>query len=98
MISMADDPAGLTDEHESEIVQTCFALLFLKRATTPPLVPLTPPEVTERVVGDAIRHGIEHIWMQPGAESEAAIAACREAGINVIAGGSCVLVVLGYRE
>ena len=37
---------GLTDEHESEIVQTCFALLFLKRATTPPLVPLTPPEVT----------------------------------------------------
>ena len=59
---------------------------------------ITPPAVTERVVGEAIRHGIEHIWMQPGAESEVAIAACREAGINVIADGSCVLVVLGYRE
>ena len=54
---------------------------------------ITPPAVTERIVGEAIRHGIEHIWMQPGAESEAAIAACREAGINVIADGSCVLVV-----
>ena len=36
--------------------------------------------------------------MQPGAESEAAVEACRRAGINVIADGSCVLVVLGYRE
>ena len=59
---------------------------------------ITPPAVTERIVGEAISHGIEHIWMQPGAESEAAIAVCREAGVNVIADGSCVLVVLGYRE
>jgi hypothetical protein len=36
--------------------------------------------------------------MQPGAESEDAIAACRAAGLDVIADGSCVLVVLGYRE
>jgi hypothetical protein len=42
---------GLTDEHESDIVQTCFALLFLKRATTPPIVPVTPQGVT--VGGDA---------------------------------------------
>jgi len=59
---------------------------------------ITPPAVTERVVAEAIRKGIEHIWMQPGAESERAVAACRAAGINVIADGSCVLVVLGYRE
>jgi predicted CoA-binding protein len=59
---------------------------------------ITPPPVTERVVEEAIRKGIEHIWMQPGAESDRAIEACRAAGINVIADGSCVLVVLGYRE
>jgi predicted CoA-binding protein len=59
---------------------------------------ITPPRVTERVVQEAIRKGIEHVWMQPGAESEASVAACRSAGINVIADGSCVLVVLGYRE
>jgi predicted CoA-binding protein len=59
---------------------------------------ITPPPVTERVVEQAIRKGIANVWMQPGAESEAAVQACREAGINVIADGSCVLVVLGYRE
>ena len=59
---------------------------------------ITPPPVTERVVDEAIRKGIKHVWMQPGAESDQAVAACEAAGINVIADGSCVLVVLGYRE
>jgi predicted CoA-binding protein len=59
---------------------------------------ITPPAVTEGVVQDAIAKGIENVWMQPGAESEASVEACRAAGINVIADGSCVLVVLGYRE
>jgi predicted CoA-binding protein len=59
---------------------------------------ITPPSVTERVVEEAIRKGIEHVWMQPGAESDAAVEACRRAGINVIADGSCVLAVLGYRD
>jgi predicted CoA-binding protein len=59
---------------------------------------ITPPAVTERVVEEAIAKGIEHVWMQPGAESERAVAACEAAGINVIADGSCLLVVLGYRE
>ncbi len=59
---------------------------------------ITPPAFTERVVEEAARKGIENVWMQPGAESEQAIATCEAAGINVIADGSCVLVVLGYRE
>ena len=59
---------------------------------------ITPPQVTERVVEQAIQKGIGHVRMQPGAESARAVAACRAAGINVIADGSCVLVVLGYRE
>jgi predicted CoA-binding protein len=59
---------------------------------------ITPPQVTDRVVEQAIARGIRNIWMQPGAQSAAAIAACEQAGINLIADGSCVLVVLGYRE
>lgn len=59
---------------------------------------ITPPQVTEQVVEQAIAKGIKNIWMQPGAESQAAVARCRENGINVIADGSCLLVVLGYRE
>jgi hypothetical protein len=35
-----------SDNTESEIVQTCFALLFLKRSTSPPTVPVAPPVLT----------------------------------------------------
>ena len=59
---------------------------------------ITPPAVTEQVVKEAIAHGIRSIWMQPGAESPAAVAACESHGVEVIADGSCLLVVLGYHE
>ena len=57
---------------------------------------ITPPQVTEKIVAAAIAHGIENIWMQPGAESAAAVELCRAQGVNVIADGSCILVVLGF--
>jgi predicted CoA-binding protein len=59
---------------------------------------ITPPTVTEQVVEAAIMKGIRNIWMQPGAESTRAVQMCQDAGINVIADGSCILVVLGYRD
>ena len=59
---------------------------------------ITPPKITEQVVVDAIAKGIENIWMQPGAESPAAIELCEKNDVNVIADGSCLLVVLHYRE
>lgn len=59
---------------------------------------ITPPTVSEQVVEAAIVKGIKNIWMQPGAESPLAIKRCREAGVNLIADGSCILVVLGYHD
>lgn len=59
---------------------------------------ITPPHVTEQVVEMAAAKGIENIWMQPGAESPRAVELCREKNINVIADGSCILVVLGFRD
>ena len=59
---------------------------------------ITPPTVTERAVEAAAAKGIKNIWMQPGAESPAAVQFCEDNGLNVIADGSCVLVVLGYHE
>jgi predicted CoA-binding protein len=59
---------------------------------------ITPPQVTEKVVQEAADLGIKHIWMQPGAESETAVAAAEKAGISVIAGDACVLVVFGFAE
>jgi predicted CoA-binding protein len=59
---------------------------------------ITPPAITERVVDEALAIGIENLWMQPGAESADAVARAEAAGCNVIAGGPCLLVVLGYSE
>lgn len=59
---------------------------------------ITPPPVTEKIVAAAIQKGIQNVWMQPGAESDAAIKKCEENGINVIAKGPCILVQLGFHE
>ena len=59
---------------------------------------VTPPSVTEAVVEEAAQVGVKHVWMQPGAESDEAIARAAELGLGVIAGGPCLLVVLGFRE
>jgi predicted CoA-binding protein len=59
---------------------------------------ITPPPVTLKVVEEAAALGINQVWMQPGAESAEAIARADELGLNVIAGGPCLLVVLGYHE
>jgi predicted CoA-binding protein len=59
---------------------------------------ITPPAITEQVVEAAISRGITSIWMQPGAESAAAIERCKAAGINLIADHTCILVVLGFHD
>jgi predicted CoA-binding protein len=76
----------------------CVATVSDLPADVKSLSIITPPQVTEQVVEQAIARGIRNVWMQPGAESEKAVARCREAGVNVIADGTCLLVVMGYHE
>ena len=78
--------------------QDCVASVADLPAEVNSISVITPPQVTEKVVEEAIKKGIANVWMQPGAESDAAVDRCEEAGINVIADGSCVLVVMGYSE
>ncbi len=59
---------------------------------------ITPPQITAAIVAEAAAAGIEHLWMQPGAESPCAISRAAELGLSLIADGSCILVVLGYSE
>ena len=59
---------------------------------------ITPPEITEQIVEQAAEAGVQHLWMQPGAESKVAVQRAAELGLQVIAGGPCILVILGYHE
>ena len=59
---------------------------------------ITPPSVSARVIEQAAELGIKNIWLQPGAENDEVVRRAAELGMNVIAGGPCALVVMGYRE
>lgn len=52
---------------------------------------VTQPEVSEKIVEEAIGLGIKSIWLQPGSESELAISRCRDAGINCIS-QACIMI------
>ena len=58
---------------------------------------VTPPPVTERIAREALEHGVRHVWMQPGAESDEAVLLLEQGGVSVIHGGPCLLVALGFR-
>ncbi len=45
---------------------------------------VVPPAVTEQVVQEVKRLGLTRVWMQPGSESETAIAYCGRHGIQVV--------------
>jgi predicted CoA-binding protein len=59
---------------------------------------ITPPAVTERLVEEAAQAGIRRLWMQPGAESAHALERAAALQLDVIAGGPCILVLLGFRD
>jgi len=52
---------------------------------------VVPPAQTEQVVRDAYAAGIRRVWMQQGAESDAATAFCDEHQMSVVR-GECILM------
>jgi predicted CoA-binding protein len=76
--------------------QTAYASLSSLPVVPQSLSIVTPPPITRKVVEEAIRLGVKNIWMQPGAEDAVASENARNAGLNVIDDGSCVLVALSY--
>jgi predicted CoA-binding protein len=49
------------------------------------------PAQTEKVVREAHAAGIDRVWLQQGAESEAAIQYCQQNGMSVVY-GKCILM------
>jgi predicted CoA-binding protein len=45
---------------------------------------VVPPEVTEAILKECKRLSLSRVWLQPGSESEAAIAFCHENNLKVV--------------
>ena len=45
---------------------------------------VVPPVVTETILKECKRLGLDRIWLQPGSESEAAITYCHENNLKVV--------------
>ncbi|KAI9311187.1 NAD-P-binding protein [Dichotomocladium elegans] len=53
---------------------------------------ITPPKITLQVLRQAKALGITKLWLQPGAEDKSVLEYANEAGLEIIAGGPCILV------
>ena len=62
----------------------CVKCLAEVAAKVGGVVLITPPKQTEKLVQEAHALGIRRVWMQQGAESDAAIAFCEAHGISVV--------------
>lgn len=72
----------------------CFPSVTALPETPEVVVAVVPPAITEKLVDELIAAGVRNVWMQPGAESPAAVARAQAAGIAVVSGGPCVMVGL----
>lgn len=52
---------------------------------------VVPPKVTEQILVECKRLGLNRIWLQPGSESETALAFCRDNNLKVVH-GVCVIL------
>lgn len=56
---------------------------------------VTPPAQTEKLVEEAYDAGLRRVWIQQGAESEAAVKFCEERGMEVVH-HECVLMFVEH--
>jgi predicted CoA-binding protein len=73
--------------------ERCYKSLSELSGKVGAVIAFTQPSVTASVVKDAAAAGLKRIWIQQGAESEAALAEAKAAGMNAIA-GQCILMHL----
>ena len=85
--------------HETEVEGLrCYPDFFSLPEPVDRASVITPPAVTEQIVEQAAQAGVRYLWLQPGAESRQALSRAQELGLEMISGGACALVAMGYHE
>jgi len=57
---------------------------------------VVPPDATLRILAEAARLGVPHLWLQPGAESDEVLEQARRLGLRVIH-DACIMVMAGQQ-
>lgn len=70
---------------------TCYPSLGALPEKVEGAVIIVPPAETERTVREAVEAGIRSVWIQPGAESRAAVRLCEASGLCLV-WNACILV------
>lgn len=85
--------------HETSVEgKPCYARLTDVPGSPRAVSVVAPPAAAATIVEQADAAGVKHLWFQPGAEHDDAIADAERRGIAVIHGGPCLLVALGFRD
>lgn len=69
----------------------CYASLAALPETPDVVDFVTPPAVSEALMADCVAAGVRRVWFQPGADSPAALAMAREAGLQVVS-DACIMI------
>ncbi len=71
--------------------ETCYPSLSALPEKVGGVLVFTQPAESEKIVREAAAQGIKRVWLQQGAQSDAAVAACLEKGITTVA-GKCIMM------
>jgi predicted CoA-binding protein len=71
--------------------EKCYASLAALPEKVGGVLVFTAPAQSEKVVADAAAQGIRRVWLQQGAQSDAALAVCREKGLQTVS-GKCIMM------
>lgn len=71
--------------------EACYPSLAALPEKVGGVLVLTPASQSEQVVRDAAAQGIGRVWLQRGAQSDAALAACSKHGLSTVS-GKCIMM------
>jgi predicted CoA-binding protein len=71
--------------------ETCYPSIAALPEKVDVVLVVTPPSQSEKIVREAAAQGISRVWVQLGAQSDAAFAACAEHTMTAVC-GKCILM------
>lgn len=71
--------------------EACYPSLSALPEKVDGVLIVTPASQSDKIVHEAAARGIRRVWIQPGAHSDAASAACAQHGLTAVS-GKCIMM------